>query len=257
MNLRLSPSAIADFRECPAKYWRNWLAPIRWSDNPVYFGQGHVVHKLSEIALLGQAQLRKNGDTPKEPAHWIETRFAKEWAKEARKVTDWKGLKPEKAMDQARGASLAAVSEVNDWEVEATEQRFEVPVESDVVVPGVIDIRKTAKQIIDIKTYGDGEEPYTNPKLNSEQTQPLAYALGAWHLTGIAPSEFLYLKVPMTPPHTVSYSPVIPLTEHHAFAYLAIVRMMARAIRRSAFRPRWSGGCKTCPHKSKGGCLGQ
>lgn len=253
MNLRLSPSAIADWRECPAKYWRKWLAPDRWPDNPVYFAQGHVVHKMAENAINGQTRIRNAGTTPKDPTLWIDAGFEREWNREARKVTDWKDLKPEKAREQALGAAHALVSVVGDWEVEATEEKVVVPVTDEIVVPTVIDIRQT-RRIADIKTYSDSTDPYENPRLNSEQTQPLAYALGAWHLTGSVPDVFQWVKVSMKPPHIVTLSPPMPLTESHAFAYLALARMVGRVIRRSTFQPRYAGGCKTCPYRERGGC---
>lgn len=255
MNLRLSPSAIATWRECPAKFWRQYLAVEKWPDNPVYFAQGHVVHKMAEIAINGQTRARNAGNTPKDPTHWISAGFDREWNREARRVTDWKGLKPEKAREQALGASHALVSVVGDWEVEGTEQKVVVPVTDEIVVPTVIDIRQV-QRIVDIKTYSDSEPPYENPRLNSEQTQPLAYALGAWHLTGIVPKVFQWAQVSMKPPHLVTVSPEMPLTESHAFAYLAMVYIVARAMRRSTFQPRQAGGCKSCPYKSRGFCPG-
>jgi len=257
MNLRLSPSAIAAWRECPAKYWRQYLAEERWPDNPVYFAQGRVTHKMVEIAINGQTRARNAGNTLKDPTLWIDAGFEREWNREAKKVTDWKGLKPEKAQAQALGASHAVVAVCGNWEVEATEEKFVVPIAEGVVMPGVIDIRQKVR-IVDVKTYSTDESPYDNAQTVSEQFQMRAYGLGTWHATGILPSEGQYLSVSMNPPHEVTLSPVVPITYHHAIAAAAQIRIAARAIRNGQFGKRWKEGCKSCPFKNyhANGCPG-
>lgn len=254
MTLRLSPSAIHAWRNCPAEYWRKYLSADRWPDNRPYFAQGRVVHKMAEIALKNQTRARNAGEIRKDPLVWMtDTIFSREWNREANRITDWKDTKPEKAKEHAYHAARAIVAHVGNWDVEGVEDKFEVPIAEGVVMPGVIDIRGK-RRIVDIKTHDSKETPYT-ARYASEQFQPSAYALGAWHATGVLPKEFQYLSVSMKPPYTVVPSEVIHLTPFHAMRAVATALIVARAVKQMEFPTRWNGGCKSCPFASRGGCI--
>lgn len=260
MNLRLSPSAVAAWRNCPAEFWRKYLAADRWPDHRPYFAQGRVVHKMAEVALKGQLRIRNAGQIPGDPLVWLtDAVFSREWERETKPITNWRGIKPETAREHAYGASRAIVAHVGGWDdVVGIEEKFVVPVTEGVVMPGVIDIRRRTDRlhrIADIKTYSEKEHRY-NARYASEQFQPRAYALGAWDMTGNLPDEFQHINVSMRPPYTVTESPVMPLTPFHAMAALATVRITARAIRAAGFPKRWAT-CSTCPYKDQGvDCLG-
>lgn len=256
MTLRLSPSAISAWRNCPAEYWRKYLSSDRWPDNRPYFAQGRVVHKMAEIALKNQTRARNAGEVRKDPLIWVtDAIFDREWKREASRVADWKDVKPEKAKEHTYHAARAIVSHVGNWDVEGMEEKFEVPIAEGIVMPGVIDIRGK-RRIVDIKTHAEKDTPYT-ARYASEQFQPSAYALGAWHLTGEMPKEFQYVSVSMKPPYAVVATEPIHLTPFHAMRAVATARIVARAVQSMEFPTRWSGGCKQCPYRSRGvDCLG-
>lgn len=232
--IRLSPTALDTYNQCPALYKRRYVQRLRDKPTPA-LAVGNAVHKAMEV--LNYERQKKS------PMAFEELRrvYDEAFKQEAPKVGAWNDKTPES--EQERGFRMLAriAAATRDMMPAEVEQWFEFPLlgRPGFTLAGKIDAVLDDGTLVDYKT---ASKPWHQKKLD-EQRQPALYANARLHLTGQAPSKFIFVVADAATdgvkPFPVDVTPAAIRNE------MDKVREIADAITAGDFTPGRS--CRFCP----------
>lgn len=262
--ISLSATSIKRYLDCPARYWREKLAPpeLRRKEPPTGpLIVGRAVHGVLEALVRAAVSARKTGidneftrdrqlaNVPRMYEKVISGEISREPA------IDWGTEGQEAAYQGGLHALRALAVEAISQPISGEEVPFTVALTPDVQLTGRIDAVLCDGNLIDFKTQtGQKFSRYrwTQDKALDESQPPL-YALGMHEARGYFPKTFTFLVAEKAAGAVVEPFLVPIVRAHLAWARLSAI-VVARFIAQGVFPMPSGKPCDRCFLKNEGGC---
>lgn len=260
----VSKSSIERYLSCPAKFWRERLAPPADRRQEPTTGPliaGRAAHTVIETLIRAMRSAKRSGldgpDTQNRQRENVPRLYEKAFTAEviACPDADWGDRGRQDHYDGGLAATRALVADALGQPISAEEVPFSVELAPGLRLTGRIDAILANGALVDFKTQTASRfSPWrwTHEKAQHD-LQPAVYALGMIRERGVLPASFTFRVAEKTPGAHVETFPV-PLTHAHAAVAHVIALTVAKAIERGVFPMPGGHACKFCFLKAQGGC---
>lgn len=262
--ITLSRSSMERYLSCPARYWRERLAPPNVRRKEPTTGPlvaGRAAHTVIEAIVRSARSAKKTGiDNDFTRSRQLanvprlyERAFTAELVLEP--SIDWGKTGQQAEYEGGLAATVALAAAAVDQPIGAEEVPFTIAITPNVQLTGRIDAVLTDGNLVDFKTQTANR--FSTYRWSAAKaaldSQPPLYALGMFHARGVLPKTFTFLVAEKAAGAVVEPFLVSLIPAHLAWARLTVL-VVARFIEQQVFPMPGGKACDRCFLKAEGGC---
>jgi hypothetical protein len=262
--ISVSKSSIDRYLQCPARYWRERIAPPELRRKEPVTGPlivGRAVHTVIELLVRNARLARRTGiDNDLTRSRQLanigrqyDGAVTDEIAGEP--TIDWGRNGKDAETAGGFGALQALAAAVITLPISGEEVPFSIAIAPDVQLTGRVDAILEDGRLVDFKTQTPSKfSPWrwTAAKARTD-FQPPMYAAGILQELGYIPKTFTFIVAEKAPGAVVETYPVSLTPAHVAWARVTAL-LVARAIAAGIFPMPNGAPCNRCFLKNEGGC---
>lgn len=262
--ISVSKSSIDRYLSCPARFWRERLAPKELRRKEPVTGPlivGRAVHTVIELLVRNSRLARRTGiDNDLTRSRQLENvarqydcAVTDEIAGEP--TVDWGRTGKDKEVAGGLGALQALAAAVIALPISGEEVPFSIAIAPDIQLTGRVDAILEDGRLVDFKTQTPSRfSPWrwTQAKARAD-FQPPMYAAGVQQELGYIPASFTFIVAEKAPGAVVE-TYLVSLTPAHVAWARVTALLVARAIAAGIFPMPNGTACDRCFLKKEGGC---
>lgn len=262
--ISVSKSSIDRYLQCPARFWRERIAPKELRRKEPTTGPlivGRAVHTVIELLVRNARLARRTGidnDLTRSRqlaniARQYDGAIAEELTTET--AVEWGRTGKDAEVAGGLGALTALAAEVIALPISGEEVPFSIAIAPEIQLTGRVDAILEDGQLVDFKTQTPSRfSPWRwTPAKAAADFQPPMYAAGIQQELGYIPTSFTFIVAEKAPGAVVETYPVSLTPAHVAWARVTAL-LVARAIAAGIFPMPDGAPCDRCFLKKEGGC---